>query len=516
MKKCQAPDHPHCTHWVAEGEAICAAGHAQAAQVSTSRTAVLKASAGVITRQAVATAPANLHLHFSGYDPRAAGGRQTIRLELRGTLPPDIRSLAVHLRSDLIAGGASTHRLLRTASGQWQPLLISFTSKNKEHGQYPLEVALLYEQAGSIPRKWLCTTVIFIPRSDVSLTEIHSVYLAAQKNVRVMAENGAIATLSGLGQSNGYAQGNMNIEINAKDASIAKLDMRSPTGKYEIAMGTIAWDEELIEVAADQEAPAKPRPVALPTVAKTPVKAVSNAVTSAVTSATKSVTNSASLAARDKTQPHSTIRLFAQNEWVLGRMEPQPQADILLCHSSSGASENARLTRRISARHAIIRRKAQGAEITDVSRYGTLLDGVNLEKNQPYPLLAGMQIEFCASVRGIVKLQVLAILPHAIIIGDADANPASELLYLLTPEARPGSTDSNATPALPMLFHFLGGFWYRDGRTLQDTRLDGFADLKALPQLASDCRYFNVPYVNVQEYGISRNDSIAKESKELS
>ncbi|MFZ6757590.1 FHA domain-containing protein [Undibacterium sp. Ji50W] len=494
MKKCQAPDHPYCTHWVAEGEAICAAGHTQAAQVSTSRTAVLKASAGVITRQAVPTAPANLHLHFSGYDPRAAGGRQTIRLELRGTLPPDIRSLAVHLRSDLIAAGASTHRLLRTASGQWQPLLISFTSKNKEHGQYPLEVALLYEQADSILRKWLCTSVLFIPRSDVSLTEVHSVYLAAQKNVRVMAENGAIATLSGLGQSNGYAQGNMNIEINAKDASIAKLDMRSPTGKYEIAMGTIAWDEELIEVAADQEAPAKPGPVALPTVAKTPVKAVSNTVTSAI----KSVTNSASLAARDKTQPHSTIRLFAQNEWVLGRMEPQPQADILLCHSSSGASENARLTRRISARHAIIRRKAQDAEITDVSRYGTLLDGVNLEKNQPYPLLAGMQIEFCASVRGIVKLQVLAILPHAIIIGDADANLDTELLYLMKPETHPISSDTNAAPALPLLFHSKAGFWYRNAQTLQDTRLDGLVGVKALPQLPTGCRYFNVPYVNVQ------------------
>lgn len=498
MKKCQAPDHPHCTHWVAEGEAICAAGHSQAATANASRTAVLKASAGIITRQAVATTASNLHLHFSGYDPRAAGGRQTLRLELRGILPPDIRCLAVHLRSDLIATNASTHTLLRTVAGQWQPLVISFTSRNKEHGQYPLEVTLLHEPTGRDKRKWICTSVLFVPRSDATLTEIHSVFLAVQKNVRVLAEDGAIAALSGWGQTNAQAQGNMNIEINAKDASIAKLDMSPLTGKSEIAMGTIAWDEELIEVAPEQEATAKP--VAMPIAAKGAGNAtinVANKANNANNAASKALV-SASLITTDKTQPHSTIRFFALDEWVLGRMEHQPQADILLSHRTSNASENARLTRRISARHAIIRRKDHGAEITDVSRYGTMLDGVSMEKDQPYPLCAGMHIEFCASVKGIVKLQVLAIMPHAIIIAEADAKPGTELLYLLTPETRPGPIDASVAPALPVLFHFQGGFWHRDRQTLQDTRLDTRANIRELSQLPTGCQYLNVPYVHRQ------------------
>lgn len=497
MKKCLAPDHPHCTHWVAEGETVCTAGHQQ--RPNPQRLELLHASAGSLVQNREAVAPVNLHLHFSGYDPRAAGGRQTIRLELRGILPPDVTSMEVQLRSDLIAMAASKQRLQRTVSGQWPALLISFSSKNKEHGQYPIEVALVHEQASRARRKWLCTSVIFVPRADASLTEIHSVFLATQKNVRVVAEDGAIATLSGLGQSNGYAQGNMNIEINAKDAAIAKLEMRAPTGKYEIAMGTIAWDEELIEVAASPEAasiaaPAKPLPAPARPAARP---------TATMSTKTATPTTTASLIAGQE-----QIRLFALKEWVLGRMEEQPQADILLSHRDHSVTENARLTRRISARHVIIRRKGAGAEITDVSRYGTLLDGISMEKDQAYALRAGMQIEFCASVRGIVKLQVMAILPHLIILAGADGGPVTELLYLMKPETRPGSTpashttstDETVLSALPMVFHFQGGFWYRDLLTMQDSKLDASADLKALPQLPPACRYASLPYANVQEH----------------
>ena len=350
MKKCQTRDHPHCTHWVAEGEAVCAAGHSQA--VSPLRLELLNASADRLTQKRVAVAPASLHLHFSGYDPRAAGGRQTLRLELRGMLPPDVTIMEVQLRCELIAAGATKLRLSRTASGLWQPLLVSFSSRNKEHGQYPLEISLSHEQVCRAKRKWLCTSVIFVPRADATLTEIHSVFLAAQKNIRVIAEDGAIATLSGLGQSNGYAQGNMNIEINAKDAAIAKLEMRQPTGKYEIAMGTIAWDEELIEVASEPEAPAAiAKSEQVPPVRPATSKAISKPISRPITAAAKW----ASLMG-DQTQPYSNIRLFALDEYVLGRMEQHPQADILLSHRANSAAENARLTRRISARHAIIRR----------------------------------------------------------------------------------------------------------------------------------------------------------------
>lgn len=490
MKKCQAPDHPHCTHWVAEGEAVCAAGHSQAA--SPRRQELLHASAGKLMQKRVAVAPGNLHLHFSGYDPRAAGGRQTIRLELRGMLPPDISIIEVQLRSELIATGAAKQRLLRTASGLWQPLLISFSSRNKEHGQYPLEISLSHEQVSKARRTWLCTSVIFVPRADASLTEIHSVFLTAQKNIRVVAEDGGIATLSGLGQSNGYAQGNMNIEISATDASIAKLDMRPPSGKYEIAMGTIAWDEELMEITGEPEAPlaiaTSARPEKVP-----PARPATN--TSKTTA-----TRWAGLTGQ-QTRPHSNMRLFALNEYVLGRMEQHPQADILLSHHTSSAAENVRLTRRISARHALIRWKGVRAEITDVSRYGTLLDGMVMEKDLPYALSAGMQIEFCASVRGIVRLQVMAILPHAMIIAEIDAGAGSDLLYLIKPETRPQAAAQSPPAGLPLVFHFQGGFWHRDIATLQENSLDAHTDLKAIPQLASVGRYASVPYAGVQDYG---------------
>ncbi|MFZ6708533.1 FHA domain-containing protein [Undibacterium sp. TC9W] len=478
MKKCHSPDHPYCTHWVAEGESACAAGHAQAA--NPLRRELLHASAGKLTKKTDAHAPASMHVHFSGYDPRAAGGRQTLRLELRGILPANVTIIEVQLRCELIAADATRQRLLRTASGLWQPLLISFSSKNKEHGQYPIEISLSHEQEPMARRKWLCTSVIFVPRADASLTEIHSVFLAAQKNVRVIAEDGAIATLSGLGQSHGYAQGNMNIEINARDASVAKLDMLPPAGKYEIAMGTIAWDEELIEVAADAGAStATPRPEQIPA----PTSASDRgAAVKPVTS--KSATKCAILTTSHH-QPYNNIRLFALEEYVLGRMEEEAQADIQLSHNANNPAENARLTRRISASHAIIRRKGMGAEITDVSRYGTLLDGMAMEKDQAYALRAGMQIEFCASVRGIVKLQVMAVLPHAIILSDLDVKTGSGLLYLLKPETRPMTSPPNMPEGLPRIFHFQDGFWIRDMLTGEENRLenrlDTNADLKLLP-----------------------------------
>jgi len=499
MKKCQAPDHPHCTHWVAEGEAVCAAGHPQS--VSPLRLELLNASADRLTQKRVAMTPGNLHLHFSGYDPRAAGGRQTIRLELRGVLPPDVTIMEVQLRCELIAAGAAKLSLSRTASGLWQPLLISFSSRNKEHGQYPLEISMSHEQVSRTKRKWLCTSVIFVPRADASLTEIHSVFLAAQKNIRVIAEDGAIATLNGLGQSDGYAQGNMNIEINARDASIAKLDMRPPTGKYEIAMGTIAWDEELMEVDAVLETASATMPAHTTT---TPVKQLAKPVATNTNNTNNTNITSASLIA-DQSQRNHTIRLFARDEWVLGRMEEKPEADILLSHKASNAADSARLTRRISARHAIIRRKGEGAEIIDVSRYGTLLDGISMEKDQAYALRAGMQIEFCASVRGIVRLQVMAILPHLIILDSAGGGQGTELLYLIKSEIVPASSlvsaDTTALAALPLLFHFQGGFWHRDILSSQDRKLDGHADLRRFSHLPLTCRYASLPYADIQTHG---------------
>ena len=530
MKKCQAPDHPHCTQWVMDGEAACRSGHVQLEQLDGRRQELLNLSASSLTQvmkpQAAVASPASvlattlastlttahaalsgLHLHFSGYDPRAAGGRQTIRLELCGNLPPDIKLIKVQLRSDLLAAGDNQQRLLRAASGQWQPLLLSFTSKNKEHGQYPLEVILSYEQDGQARRKWTCTSVIFVPRSDISLTEINSVFLAAQKNIKLMAEDGAIATLSGFAQSHAATPGNTNIEINAKDAAIATMDMQPPSGKYEIALGNIAWDEELIEIEAKPASVvAKPEPMSCLTSIQTGLDRKNPVIAKPTAKAAIAAIKSASLIGA-QSQPYSNIRLFARDEWVLGRLEKQhSQADILLSPHGSNAAENASLSRRISARHAIIRRNAGLADslptITDISRYGILLDGISPEKDQPHALQAGMQIEFCASFRGIVKLQVLAIQPHLIILGDVDAVAGSQLIYLLQTETRPLAKSTPNLP-LPDIFHFHHEFWHRDALTAKETRLDAQADLRGMSLLPPACRYSSLAYPDLPDTGAS-------------
>ena len=134
MKKCSNPEHPHCTFWVLPGENVCAANHRQAtiapssydllsalrsARSEPSATAIAHApapgaaitplaaaapvpaaataadgapaharpAAPATTRlPAPATAaarpayqPVQAHLHISGFDPRAAGGRHRCR-----------------------------------------------------------------------------------------------------------------------------------------------------------------------------------------------------------------------------------------------------------------------------------------------------------------------------------------------------------------------------------------------------------------------------------------------------
>ncbi|MEG1771191.1 MAG: hypothetical protein RR311_22120, partial [Comamonas sp.] len=120
MKKCSNPEHPHCTFWVLPGETVCAANHAQAttapssydlltalrsARSESSATALPHAPAhDAVTESASnplpvhapapaaalplpptappAYQPVQAHLHISGFDPRAAGGRQTLKMEL--------------------------------------------------------------------------------------------------------------------------------------------------------------------------------------------------------------------------------------------------------------------------------------------------------------------------------------------------------------------------------------------------------------------------------------------------
>jgi hypothetical protein len=418
MKRCHSPDHPHCTSWVMPGEQACTHGHGQSAAA-----AMLHRCAPEETRP---------HLHISGFDPRAAGGRQAIKLELRG-MPDDAPAeLTMLLESGLLPNGGGRQTFTRSRRGEWRPVVVEFSSRGREHGQYRVDVEL---HGADVARTWVATVVLLVPRADASLAEIHHTYLAARKNVRIHADDASIARLHGLD-----AAGPLDIAIDARNASIAQLQFGAQ-GRADLALPTIAWDEDLIEIDLPAIRPGHPCP--------------------------------ASGACLVHAEPDAGmplhVRLFALDEWVLGRMEagaaaPLLDADLLLCHYGERGPEHDGLTRRISARHAVIRPGRQGFEIEDVSRYGLLLDGAWPGKHSPVPLRLGMRIELTASIKGVAVLVVTALLPHAVVLHRVDAGGAAECFVLLAPETAPaGSGDTlPRAAALAQLFHRDGGFWHRD------------------------------------------------------
>lgn len=430
------------------------------------------------------------YLRFSGYDPRAAGGRQTLKLELPEDFEPSVQQLSLSCDSELLTQShaqspllsrspiASSHSLTRSPAGLWPPLLLSFSTKAREHGQYPLEIRISYKDAAGDAHLWICTSTILLPRANASLSEIHQVFLATHKNYRIHAEDGAIARLQGLSQDSIATPINCDVAIYAKDAAIAQLDLLASTnglnqqGQHAVGLSSIAWYELLMEV----EVPSSPNlmQATLPTrraeLNPTEVVAQSNSA-AAITSA--------NLVA--KADAHAIpIRLLAKQEWSLGRHNDfgaKPSADICLRYQPQ-SGQDATLGKRISHRHAIIQRHEGRVHITDISRYGILLDGVILEKHQAMPLLQGAHVEFCASFKGLVELRVAAILPHAVILHRLVRGKLVELFYLLNPEQRP---EVGSLPAMlqgnSLFFHRHGQFWHHDTLSLQDRVLAPSTDL---------------------------------------
>jgi FHA domain len=507
MKKCSNPEHPHCTLWVMPGDDTCASGHAQPApaqsnfdlisarrsarpansatasslaaplhpHTATTATTATMATTATSTAQAAAPRP---HLHISGFDPRAAGGRQAIKVELRG-MPGDGAALvSMQLRSALIGDDASRHTFVRTLRGDWRPLFIEFSSRGKEHGQYQIEAELHSQHDGRVSRKWACTLLILVPRADATLTEIHQIFLSTHKNVRVMADDASIAKVRA--QAGG---GRLDIDLTARNASIAQLDLDPGPGKVDLGFSTIAWDEDLIEI--DVPAPAAAHPY--------PRRAAC-------------LVNAAPQAGSQR-----QIRLFGLAECVLGRLEQiDPEADVLLAHFGEDGQDRDGLTRRLSARHALIRRGSNGFDIEDVSRYGLLLDGVWPGKNKPLPLRLGMRIELSASIKGIVVLGVTALLPNGVIMHRLDQGEHAECFYFLEPERDPGFPLA-AFPCepraavLPLLFHRQGGFWHLDRVTGEETALTPATALGKLSQLPHHTRFTGDPY---PEGAVVRRDAI--------
>jgi len=426
MNKCRNPDHPHCTVWVMPGDATCAHGHPQ----PTDR--------GALAIPAPTPSPRpRAHLHISGFDPRAAGGRQAIKLELRG-MPQDCGELTLQLSSAL-ALREPRHELARTRHGEWRPVFIEFSSRGIEHGQHRIEVELRAHTVSldALVRRWACTLVILVPPPGATLGDIHQTFLATHKNVKVTSEDGSIARLAG------PAGGRMDIEVSARDASIAQLNLAPEQGKIDVAMPTIAWDEDLIELDATVYTAPHPCPA-----------------------------SSACLVNEGDASVPRHMRLFALDEFVLGRLGPgTPQADLLLAHVGADGQDAGGLTRRLSARHAVIRRGRDGFEIEDVSRFGLLVDGAWPGKHVPVQLRVGMRIELTASIRGVAVLVVTALLPHGVVLHRDDPGAVDECFYLVEPECGPGDEARTRRTTVPLLFHRDGGFWHLDPASGHETAL---------------------------------------------
>jgi len=411
------------------------------------------------------------YLHVSGFDPRAAGGRQAIKVELRG-MPADAAPLAtMQLRSALIAPAGNRHAFARTLRGDWRAQYIEFSSRGKEHGQYRIEVELSCQlgcqPAGCAATRWACTMVILVPRADATLTEIHQTFLSTHKNVHVLADDASIARLN-----LPAGGGGLDIDVTARNASIAHLDLGAGDGKVDLGFATIAWDEDLIEIDAPAPAALHPFP-----------------------GDRACLVNAAPEAGAQR-----QVRLFALGECVLGRWEQDdPEADVLLAHFGASGEDRSGLTRRLSGRHAIIRRGRRGFEIEDVSRYGVLLDGVWPGKHAPAPLRLGMRIALSASITGIVVLAVTALLPHGIVLHRIDQGECAECFYLMEPERHPGfpmqaTRREPRAAAMPLLFHQHGGFWHLDPVTGVETALGPAEPLERLSQFARHTRFASNPY----------------------
>ena len=471
MKRCSSPDHPHCTVWVAPGEAVCAHGHAQPAAGAID---VLGSSFDLLKRvRAEGTPPAvpqplpaqgRPQLHVSGFDPRAAGGRQAIRLELRG-MPHDVPpQLALLLESELLPAGSDRQQFHRTLRGDWRPVFLEFSSRGREHGQYRIDLEIHARDPArpQLARTWVATLVLLVPRPDASLGEIHQTFLATHKNVRISADDAAIARVQGLAGG-----GALDIDIHARNASIAQLnlDAAADGGKVSVGLPTIAWVEDLIEIDIPAGRAAHPCPV-----------------------------DSACLVhAEPDAGAQRHVRLFALDECVLGRWEPAGvAADLLLEHYGERGPVRDGLTRRLSARHAVIRPARGGFEIEDQSRYGLLLDGVWPGKHVPVPLRLGMRIELTASIRGVVTFVVTALRRHALVLHRVDAGGAAECFMLMAPDVAPDRAPGGTLPraaGMPVLFHRDGGFWHLDPASGHETALGPATVLDRLARFTGRVRF---------------------------
>ena len=462
MNRCNHPDHPHCTVWVMPGDSVCAHGHPQppaAAEVPP------LPESGPAAASIPAPAALRPHLHVSGFDPRAAGGRQILKLELRGMPLDAAAQVALLASSRLQLENGERHLFTRTVRGEWLPVFLEFSSRGLEHGQYRIEVEL-HSRALAAARTWIATLLILAPRADASLHEIHQTFLATHKNVRVHADDASIARL----KARTGSAGALDIDLRATNAGIAHLDLDASagSGKIDLGFSSIAWDEDLLEIDVPAEAALHPCPAATACL----------------------VQDGASGAGGPR-----YLRMFALDECVIGRHEPGAvDADIRLMHHGEAGFDPEGLTRRISGRHALLRRGREGFEIEDVSRYGLLVDGAWPGKHAPAALRPGMRIELTASIPGVAVLEVTAVLPNGILLHRLDAGMEHEAFYVMDPERQPEAAPRLAALGLPLLFHRDGGFWHLDPVSGTETALTPALATAGLSGWPQGARFAARPY----------------------
>lgn len=369
------------------------------------------------------SAPQDFKIRLSAYDPRAVGGRQVVRLSLPLQFAHQYDTLELRVRCDLLPLKVSQYRFIRALNREWQSVLLSFSSRDKEHGQYPLELELrahtLDPHQGpdtSCRQRWLSHSILFLPRSNASLSEIHQVFLHSQKNVRVIAEDGAIARV----QQGGTAGAQTQLDVIARDGALAQVHIEADRSAsiQESSPGYLAWDEELVEVAvepprSDQTAhPAgneRTKTIALAdtTSEQLDQNPPSNAPR---TKLSESKVSAQSLACRVEYHHrirHHHLSVIAAEQWRFGRtsisdptstptLEKKIQ-DIVLEHP------------RISAVHAEILCQQEQFFIRDHSRFGVSVQGQRLVKAQPHVLGVGDRLDFCASFPGQLEWQVVAL-----------------------------------------------------------------------------------------------------------
>ncbi len=354
-------------------------------------------------------------LSLSGYDPRAVGGRQTVRLSLPNDFAKGLDNLELRVRCDLLPLKTSQYRFVRALSGEWQSILLSFSSRNKEHGQYPLEMEVRFHHEQQCLQRWLCSSVLLLPRSDASLSEIHQVFLASQKNVRVIAEDGAIARLQhdalGLQQHR-----HLNLEVIARDASLAQVVMpSSQSTQQETAPGYLAWDEVLVEVA--------PEALTQEQAIQSDFQQRRQAAKPVATQTTECV--SAQPRAYYHPIRHHWLRILEGQHWRIGRA-------MLKHETTNGHTVDIHIAHpRISAVHAVIQHRGEHIELIDCSRYGILLNGERLSPMQAMRLKVGDVIDLCASFAGQLRWQVISLDQQMIVLQHSSDHGAFETLCLL-------------------------------------------------------------------------------------